>query len=72
METRIFYRVVTPETFSNMDCATLSEAQKALAVFGTGKGEYVEYWKEQAKKCLILKVTEITEPVENESPVTFI
>lgn len=65
METRIYYRVVTPSTFSDLNYSTLEEAQKALDEFGTVKenSEYFQYWQEQKAKCYIAKVTETLEKI---------
>ncbi len=64
MNTRIFYRIVTPSTFSNLHADTLEDAQKKLSDWGecpNGTPENKEYWKKQQALCKIVKVTEITE-----------
>ena len=64
METKIYYRVITPDTFADMNFDTLAEAEQAVVRFGecSDRGN-AAYWKEQAALCKIVKVTETTEPV---------
>ena len=61
--TRVFYRLLTPTTFANLDFSTLEEAEQGLIEFGNVQkdSEYYNYWQEKKKQCKIVKVTEITE-----------
>lgn len=67
MSTKIYYRVVTPPAFSDLDRSTLEEAQSALVAFGNVEKEgspHTEYWQAQRAKCKIFKVVEIAEEVD--------
>jgi hypothetical protein len=64
MKTRIFYRVVTPDCYSNLNSNTLESAKKNLYNFGRGlNGESSDYWEEQRQQCKIYKITETSEQV---------
>jgi len=56
MNAKVYYRVITPSTFANMNFDTLPEAQQAVARFGecSDRGN-AAYWKEQAALCKIVK-----------------
>lgn len=59
---RIFYRVITPCAFSNLEFDTLDDAIHMKKLFSdTDSVEYKEYWKTQGDSCKIVKVTEIIE-----------
>lgn len=62
---REFYRVITPQYFSDLDAKDLDEAKKKLKDFGSTpeNKEYYQYWQERMKQCKIVKVTEIVESV---------
>ena len=61
---RTFYRLLTPGTFSNIDCVTLDEAKQKKIEFGsTAKNIYYPYWQDKMRQCKIVKVTEIVEDV---------
>lgn len=67
MTTRIFYRVITPSSFSNIDTGSLEEAIEAVKDFGdcpNGSFENKVYWRQQSELCKIVKVTEITEEIQ--------
>ena len=61
---KTFYRLITPDCFANKNYSTLDQAIEGKKEFGTGSGEYVEYWKQQGEKSKIVKVTETIEEIE--------
>lgn len=61
--TRIFYRAITPDTFSDLESVSFKGAKEILEDFGTSEGEYKEVWAERRKRCKIVKVTEIIEEI---------
>jgi len=61
---RVFYRLITPSTFANLDFITLEMAQSGKVDFGsTPDNRYYQYWQDRMKECKIVKVTEITEEI---------
>jgi hypothetical protein len=61
---RVFYKVVTPDPFSNFNCNSLEEAKAKLSEFKSlPENDHHEYWERVRKGCKIVKVTEITEDV---------
>jgi hypothetical protein len=60
-----YYRVITPDCFSDFNAKDLDEAKKKLKDFGSTpeNKEHYQYWQEKMKQCKIVKVTEITEEV---------
>ena len=59
--TREYYRVITPDCFSDLDAKDLDEAKKNLNDFGSTpeNKEHYQYWQEKMKQCKIVKVIEI-------------
>ena len=60
-----FYRIITPNYFSDLDAKDLDDAKKKLKDFGSTpeNKEYYEYCQERMSQCRIVKVTEIVEDV---------
>ena len=65
---RVFYRLIKPSTFANLDFNTLDEAKNKLIEFGSTpeNKEYYQYWQEKMKQCKIVKVTEIIEEINKQ------
>lgn len=62
----VFYRVVTPLTFSDLHAKTLDEAIAKKIAFGecpNGTPENKSFWAKQRDLCKIIKVIEITEEI---------
>lgn len=65
LKEKVFYRVVTPDTFSNQEFDTLENAKEWLIQFGTTPdNEYYQFWQEKMKQCKLFKVTENIEDVK--------
>jgi len=68
MAKKVFYRVITPDVFSDLHANTLADAKRQLEAWSTvpedAKPENKAYWREMGKLCKIVKVTEITERVK--------
>ena len=64
---RVFYRVVMPGMFSNLDFATLQEANKEMKERGTQNPnmseENIKYWESVRNDSTIVRVTETTKRV---------
>ena len=61
---KIFYRIITPPTFSNFELPTLEKAQDTLHDFGcSATKENKKYWEQQRKLCKIVRVSQIIEEV---------
>lgn len=63
-KTRVFWRVIVPSTFSNIDTKTYKEAKAEWKKFGecpNGTPENKAYWKLQQSMSKIVRVTEIIE-----------
>ena len=61
---REFYRVITPDSFINIDRDTIEEARAELKHFGSHpQNEHYEYWQNKMKQCKLVKVTEFIEPI---------
>lgn len=61
--TEVFYRVITPKFFADLDAGTIEAAEAKMEEFGNvpKTSEYYDYWQEQRAQCYIVKVTETTE-----------
>ena len=57
---KTFYQVSHP-SFSGVHFNRLAKAEKYISDTANHKGEYSEYWKEQACKMYIQKITQIAE-----------
>lgn len=63
-EIRMFWRLITPSSFSNLDTKTYKEAKAEWKKFGecpNGTPNNKKYWKLQQSLCKIVRVTEIIE-----------
>lgn len=64
MKKKVFYRIITPQGFSNLEYPTLEKAEDRLQEFGCSPSkEHKKYWEQQRDLCKIVKVTEIMEEV---------
>lgn len=77
--TKQHYRVITPDTFSDIDTVctegklversrklieTIDEALLAISHFGSSESpEYAEYWKQKSSECKIVHVITIIEDI---------
>ena len=61
---KVFYRIITPPSFSNLELPKLEKAEDRLREFGcSASKEHKKYWEQQRELCKIVKVTEIIEEV---------
>jgi hypothetical protein len=62
---KIFYRIITPQFFCDIDAETLEEAKFRLKEFGSTpeNSKHYEYWQEKMKQCKLVKVTQIIEEI---------
>lgn len=62
INTKTFYRVSHP-SFAGKHFNRLEKAENYISKKANHKGEYSEYWKEQASKMYIEKITQIAERI---------
>lgn len=67
VQREVSYRVILPDTFSNLNFDSLEEAEDGLKNFGSqDKGsENYAYWESLRLKARIVKVTEFLNPISS-------
>ena len=63
INTRVYYRIIMPQNYCDIDFSTLQEAHDKLYGMAQNQGEYTEYWKEIQSEAYIVKVIELTEKI---------